>query len=227
MAKKCEKCNGAGSTIKVDIAKAKKMKLVCSDCKGTGEVRDTADGPRIGVIYAPTIFFQMIRNGNIVATLEARQRPILNENGVPLVKKNKIAMFRRDKEVPREYLEIARMTTEPEYRNQGIMTELLCLAAGNKNLEWIETLWRDSTDEGRKFLLSHGFRHEGHRLVWEKTNEQKFPTGSSGTDDEGAEQRSPTDISCGHDSSNGGCVHDADSKRKAVHLHVSEGPALT
>lgn len=186
--KECPACNGKGSTKSIDLMKARSLSVVCAKCKGTGKIIETTDGPRIGVIYAPTIFFQMIRDDKIAATLECRQRPVVDELGRILVKKDRTAMFAKDKETPREYLEIARMTTKPEYRKQGIMTELLCLSAGNKNLEWIETLYDDSTDEGRAFLMSHGFKHEGSKLIWEKNDGQRYPSGSA-VDSDGAEQQ--------------------------------------
>jgi len=219
---KCPECKGSGNTLKVDIAKGRSMKLVCNKCKGTGEIRTIINGPRIGVIYAPTIFFQMLREGKIVATLECRQRQITDDAGRPLVRINKSAMFRRDQEVPRNFLEIARMNTRPEWRKQGIMTELLCIAAGNKEIEYIETLWDDSTEDGRAFLLSHGFRRENERLVWEKTASFPIPCG---IDYSGNKQPAPGDdrpeLVAGTDRH----VHDSCSERETNACDQPESPA--
>ena len=48
------------------------------------------------------------------------------------------------------------------------MSVMLKVALNQQAIEWAETSWDDSTDEGREFLLKRGFVKENEKLVWER-----------------------------------------------------------
>jgi len=167
----CPVCKGTGFTIQVDFRRAIKTRMQCGKCRGTGKIASQKNGIRLARKIAETFFFQQLKDSVVVATLEIRVCPIIID-GKPQLKTNGVKMFRRDeKPVPRVYLEIVRMTTEPVWRRQGLMKELVGSALGDPKIEWAETNLKDSTPEGIALLKCFGFYEEGDKLIRETPTE--------------------------------------------------------
>jgi GNAT superfamily N-acetyltransferase len=110
--------------------------------------------------------WQEFKDGRPIATLELWIMPVF-ENGIPQhVKENPLAKPR-----PRIYIQIRDMHTKPKYRRTGIMDRLLIMALQDRRVEWFETSWNDSTEEGRSFLLHRGFKREDDKLVFRPPEE--------------------------------------------------------
>ena len=158
----CDRCNDAGYIIKTDILNARRSKEVCPLCKGIKE-KPTLDpnGVRHHALNVIVYPFQKFVNNNPVSTLELWITPIL-ENRLPAtIKDSPISKPRQ-----RIYAQIRDMNTKKKYRKQGIMTNLLMIAVQDPKIEWFETNWMDSSEEGRRLLLEFGFEREGNKLVY-------------------------------------------------------------
>lgn len=164
---KCPVCKGEKFTTQIDLMKAKTSRMPCVRCNGTGEVRDVqTDGIRVGRKIAETFFWQQLKDGHVVATLETRVCPVFL-NGVPQFRINGTAMFKNQRQQPRLYIEIVRMTTIEAFRRQGLMREMVGNAIGDPKIEWAETNLDDSTPEGIALLKDLGFHEEGNKLIKE------------------------------------------------------------
>lgn len=168
---KCDNCDGKGYITKLDIMQAKSTKVQCDKCKGSGYIKSIqTDGPRVGELKCVTYFYQWLKDSKVIATMEVRIRPILDDNGKMMTKGRDPVSGHP---VPRIFVEIVRMNTKPKYRKQGYMTQLLQLAMQDPKVEWIETSWDDSTADGRNFLLSRGFEQNvGQSLRRRLTDEE-------------------------------------------------------
>lgn len=163
----CEECKDTGYVIKVDILNAKKMRVVCPKCHGI-KPRDPLDPDGIRSVHVPAQIYlwQEFKNDKPIATLELWVRPITDNGKVLEVRDTPLSKPR-----PRIYISIRDMHTKPKYRKQGIMDRLLICAFQDNRVEWFETSWDDSTEEGRKFLLNRGFHREEDKLVFERQKE--------------------------------------------------------
>ncbi len=163
----CPVCKGKKVTMQIDIMQGRTTQMPCKNCKGTGEIREQqTDGIRCGRKIGETFFWQQLKDGHIVATLEIRVCPVFL-NGIPQFKINGSAIFKNQKRVPRLYVEIVRMTTKEAFRRQGLMQELVGQAIGDPKIEWAETNLDDSTEAGIALLKGMGFHEEGAKLIKE------------------------------------------------------------
>lgn len=166
---KCEHCKGLGYTIETNIMKARKERIPCKQCRGTGKIQEEKPDGKVFFIQKCEVgFWQELRAGKPVATLHIHICPIINpETNKPLFKHDQMYPQRG---IPRIFLEIVQMNTKPKYRKQGIMGSLLDSAMADPKIEWVETSWDDSTADGRNFLLGKGFEQKGSKLIYRKNN---------------------------------------------------------
>lgn len=163
----CGECNGLGKVQKLDIMHAKKIWEVCPKCHGVPEREPLRqDGIRQAKLPCITYLWQEFKDHKPIATLELQVWPII-ENGIPAVVKESPLKPPRQ----RIYIKIRDMNTRPKYRKQGIMDRLLICALQDRRVEWFETSWNDSTEEGRKFLMKRGFYREDSNLVFRPPEE--------------------------------------------------------
>ena len=168
----CPACKGAKVTAQIDLMAGSTVKKVCVKCGGVGEIREQqTDGIRCGKIIADTYFWQELKDGIVIATLETRIRPVgkhVNGNFSPEFRapSKTASLFKKQNvPIPRLYIEIVRMTTKPAFRMHGIMKNLVQRAIADPKLEWAETNLDDSTDGGIATLKSIGFVEEGNKLI--------------------------------------------------------------
>ncbi|MBE3122177.1 MAG: hypothetical protein IMZ53_01455 [Thermoplasmata archaeon] len=163
----CPVCKGSKVTTKIDLIQAKTTRMPCGKCQGTGEVKDVqTDGIRCGRKIGETFFWQQLKDGHVVATLEVRACPVFLD-GVPQFKINGTALFKKQKRMPRLYIEIVRMNTIPGFQRQGLMRQLVGSAIGDSKIEWAETNLNDSSPEGIALMKDMGFHEEGNKLIKE------------------------------------------------------------
>ena len=164
---KCPSCNGVGTLNTLDIMSAKTKRQPCGRCQGTGLVKEQqTDGIRCGEMLGKTYFWQHLKDAHVIATLEIRVRPIMID-GIPQYTQDKTAMFKRDQQKIRCYVEIVRMNTKPGFRRKGLMAQLVGQACGDPKIEWAESSLEDSTPEGIELLKSMGFEIQGDKIIKE------------------------------------------------------------
>lgn len=157
----CSECNGKGKVLKLDILKARREWDTCPICKGQPHKEDLKpDGIRIVHVRCQVVEWVEYKDNVSASKLELWICPILKDNKPMMVRDTPLAKPR-----PRVYAIIRDMNTKEEYRKQGMMDRLLICAHQNKQVEWFETSWDDSTEDGRGFLLKRGFVREGKRLI--------------------------------------------------------------
>lgn len=167
----CPVCKGKKVTMQIDIMHGRTTKMPCKNCKGTGEIREQqTDGIRLGLKICETFFWQQLKDGHVIATLEIRVCPVFID-GIPQFKINGSAIFKNQRRVPRLYIEIVRMTTIPGFQRQGLMKQLVGQAIGDPKIEWAETNLDDSSPEGIALLTGMGFHEEGRKLIKEMVYE--------------------------------------------------------
>jgi len=165
----CPVCKGSKVQMQIDIMQGKTNRMPCGRCNGTGEIREQqTDGIRCARKIAETFFWQQLKDGHVVATLEIRICPVFL-NGVPQFRMDNTKIFKRQREhpTPRVFCEIVRMNTIPGFQRQGLMRELVGNAIGDPKIEWAETNLRDSSPEGIALLKDFGFYEEGDKLIKE------------------------------------------------------------
>lgn len=163
----CPACKGTKFQLKTDIMNAATVRAPCERCGGTGEIKEQqTDGIRCGRKIGETFFWQNLKDGHVVATLEIRICPVMM-NGITQFRINGSALFKKQQRVPRLYVEIVRMTTIPSFRRKGIMKELVARSIGDPKIEWAETNLEDSSEEGIALLKGLGFYEEGKKLIKE------------------------------------------------------------
>jgi GNAT superfamily N-acetyltransferase len=171
----CVDCNGRGYINQTDIMAAKSKQVMCISCAGQGFKKvPFTDGIRCYRLACIPVFWESRLKGEVQATLELRVFQIRNQYGEPEVKKNsKIVLFKRDKVVPRCYIEIAKMFTEPKHRRKGVMSKLLDEAEADPKIEYFCTSWDDSTEEGKELLMKRGYTRQGILLIKRMDNAAK------------------------------------------------------
>ena len=167
----CIKCGGTGRTREVDIAKATFRMVHCKACGGTGRKPDNAlEEKGTGVAFKRPNgqfgWFVKILDHVEVAWMEVVIYPILDMDRNPKTVGG----------VTLKSMQILRMRTMGKHRRQGYMSEVLDVVRSHTDIQRIETSWQDSTDMGRNFLLSHGFKQDGDNLIWR----QGMPKGLEG-----------------------------------------------
>lgn len=165
----CPKCDGRGYTTKVNLLKAKTDKIHCEKCRGTGKVFvDKINGIQVVRQLCQVFYFQDYVDNNPVATLHVHMCPVMDQKtGKPAYTPN--VLNPKDMK-PRIFIQIVHMATKPDYRRQGRMRNLLMKAMEDPKIEWVETSWDDSSDDGRNFLLMNEFKREKGKLIWRRGN---------------------------------------------------------
>lgn len=165
----CEKCNGRGYTTKLNIIKARQEKIHCEHCRGTGKVLiGKLNGITAKRQVCTVMYWQDFVDNEPVATLHIHVCPVMDQKtGQPAYLPNILDPKQR---VPRIFLQIVHMATKDDYKKQGRMNELLMRASEDRKIEWIETSWDDSSEDGRAFLLKRQFNRERGKLIWRREN---------------------------------------------------------
>lgn len=165
----CGSCKGQGYTVKTNILKARQEKVMCPTCHGTGKIYvENVNGIMCQSQMCQVMYWQDFVNNEPVATLHIHVCPIMDKKtGRPAFNPN---IFDPTKKVPRIFLQIVHMATKEGYKKQGRMNELLMRATEDRKIEWVETSWDDSSEEGRAFLLKRQFVREKGKLIWRRGN---------------------------------------------------------
>ena len=165
----CQDCKGLGYSLKLNIIKARQEKIPCPTCRGTGSVFvESLNGIVCQRQVCQVMYWQDFVNNEPVSTLHIHVCLVMdNKTGQPSFKPD---IFNPKNRISRIFIQIVNMATLPDYRGQGRMDELLKRSMEDPKIEWVETSWDDSSDEGRGFLLKREFVRECGKLIWRRGN---------------------------------------------------------
>jgi hypothetical protein len=152
-----------------DIMRAKTKRVPCQICHGRGEMfKKQTEGVQTGRAIGETYMFRLLKEGKQVSRINVQVNVVMTSSGIPLMKINKTALFKRDKEIPRMYASITKVWPERD----GVV-DLIKFASGDPKIEWIEMDEYDARCyDFIQQLLDFGFVKEGTRFIKELTHEE-------------------------------------------------------